>query len=131
MYKLKLKYADYAGTYHGFTLKPGYFYGIDMETGSYIATSGWESNGSVAIYFLENEKWEMRWIDADSDFQIENLPEISTEGKMAFVKWLEEEQGIFWNDFDNNYSEIATKQIEEEYNSYYYDGLPQFVQKYI
>ena len=37
---LKLKYADYEGKYHGFTLKEGYWYGQDTETGNYIATSG-------------------------------------------------------------------------------------------
>lgn len=50
---------------------------------------------------------------------------------MSFVKWLEKEQGISWNEYDNNYSGMQAKQIEEEYLSYYYDDLPQFVIKYM
>ena len=129
---LKLKYADYPGTYHGFTLKEGFWYGTDTETGNPIATSGWESNGAVAIYCLIEGKWKMEWWDIEeTDFQLENVPEINTEDKMSFVKWLEKEQGIDWNDWDENYSGQMARQIEEEYDSYYYDGLPRFVQKYI
>lgn len=129
---LKLKRADYDGNYHGFTLKEGFWYGQDTETGKYIATSGWECNGSVAIYFLTEGNWKMEWIDIEeTEFQLENIPEISTYDKMSFVKWLEEEQGIDWSDWDENYSGQMARQIEEEYDSYYYDGLPQFVQKYL
>ena len=129
---LKLKRADYPGTFHGFTLKEGFWYGTDTETGNYIATSGWEAYGSVAIYSLVDGKWAMEWWDIEeTDFQLENVPEVNAEGKMSFVEWLEEEQGIDWNEWDENYSGQMEKQIEEEYDSYYYDGLPQFVQKYI
>ena len=129
---LKLKYADYPGTYHGFTLKEGFWYGYDSETGNPIATSGWESNGSVAIYSLVEGKWKMEWWDIEeTDFQLENIPEVNTEGKMPFVEWLEEEQGIDWNDYDENYSGLMARQIEEEYDYYLYDGLPKFAQKYL
>lgn len=128
---LKLKRADYNGNYHGFNLKEGFWYGIDTETNQFIATSGWECNGAVAIYYCIDGNWEMSWIDIEEDFEIENLPEINTDDKLLFVKWLEEEQGIDWNDFDENYSGQMARQIEEEYDSYYYDGLPQFVQKYL
>ena len=128
---LKLKYADYPGTYHGFTLKEGFWYGTDTETGNPIATSGWENNGAVAIYSLVEGKWKMEWWDIEeTDFQLENIPEINTEDKMSFVKWLEKEQGIDWNDWDENYSGQMARQIEEEYDTYYYD-LPKFAQKYI
>lgn len=125
----KLKYADYPGNFHSFTLKEGYFYGQDTKTGQYIATSGWECAGNVAIYFLESGKWEMHWIDIDADFQVENLPVISMDDKMSFIKWLEEEQGISPEDWDENYSGEMAKQIEEGYESYLYDGLPRFVVK--
>ena len=129
---LKLKFADYPGNYHGFTLKNGFWYGTDTETGNYIATSGWECNSAVAIYSLIEGTWKMEWWDIEeTDFSLENIPEVNTEGKMSFVKWLEEEQGIDWNDWDENYSGQMARQIEEEYDSYYYDGLPRFVQKYI
>ena len=129
---LKLKRADYPGTFHGFTLKEGFWYGTDTETGNYIATSGWENNGAVAIYSLVEGKWEMTWWDIEeTDFSLENVPEVNTEDKMSFVEWLDEEQGIDWNDYDNNYSELMARKIEEEYDSYYYDGLPKFAQKYL
>lgn len=51
--------------------------------------------------------------------------------KMPFNKWLWEELGIDLNYYDNNYSGSMAKQIEEEYDSYCYNGLPQFVIKYI
>lgn len=84
------------------------------------------------MYFLTEGNWKMEWIDIEeTDFQIENIPEINTEDKLSFVKWLEEEQGIYWNDWDENYSGQMAKQIEEDYDLYYYDGLPRFVQKYL
>ena len=128
---LKLKRADYDGNYHGFTLKEGYWYGIDAETGKYIATSGWESSGAVAIYFQESDGWKMSWIDIEEDFEIANIPEVNADDKLSFVEWLEEVQGIDWNDWEENYSGQMARQIEEEYDSYYYDGLPRFVQKYL
>ena len=129
---LKLKRADYSGSYHGFTLKEGFYYGIDTDTNQYITTSGWECNGAVAIYSLVDGNQEMDWRSIEeTDFHLENLPEVNTENKMSFVEWLEKEQGIDWNDFDENYSEISARQIEDEYNYYLYDGLPQFVRKQI
>lgn len=129
---LKLKRADYDGVYHGFTLKKGFWYGTDTETGNYIATSGWECNGAVAIYSLIDDKWRMEWWDIEeTDFVLENVPAVNTEGKMSFVKWLEEEQGISWSEWDESYSGLIASQIEEEYESYYYDGLPKFAQKYM
>ena len=86
---LKLKKADYPGNFHGFTLKEGYWYGQDTETGNYIATSGWENNEAVAIYSLIEGKWKMSWLDIEeTDFQLENVPKFNTEGKMSFVEWL-------------------------------------------
>ena len=125
----KLRRADYYGNFHGFTLKEGYYYGEDTETGNYIATSGWETYGNVALYFLQNEKWIKRWIDVEADFQIKNIPEIFTGNKMSFLEWLEEIQGITPEDWDENYSATMARQIEEEYESYLYDELPQFVIK--
>ena len=49
---------------------------------------------------------------------------------MSFVEWIED-QGIDWNDWDENYSGQMAMQIEEEYDCYLYDGLPKFAQKYL
>lgn len=127
---LKLKRADYNGNFHGFTLKEGFWYGTDTATNQFVATSGWECNRAVAMYFLTEGNWKMEWIDIEeTDFQLENIPKISTDNKMSFVKWLEKEREITWNEWDENYSGQMARQIEEEYDSYFYDGLPQFVQK--
>ena len=72
----------------------------------------------------------MSWVNIEeTEFHLENIPEVNTESKLSFVTWLQEELGIDWNDWDENYSGQMAKQIEEEYDSYYYDGLPQFVIK--
>lgn len=114
--------------YHGFTLKNGFWYGVDTETGKYIAASGWESAGNTAVYFQEGTSWIMRWIDVDSEFYLENIPKIDFEGKMSFNDWLESTKGITPEEFDEFYN---GDEEYEEYNSYLYDRLPQFVINYI
>lgn len=102
---------------------------MDTETGRYIATSGWESNGCVAIYFKDGDSWTMEWVDIDeTDFKLENIPDVNTESKMSFKQWLEEVVGVTWEYFDNNY---YGDQEHEEYDIYLYDGLPKFVRKYL
>lgn len=74
----------------------------------------------------------MSWLDIEeTDFQLENLPNVETEGKLSFVDWLEDCYGMTWAEYDINCPETETAQIEEEYESYYYDGLPKFVRKYL
>ena len=129
MLKLKMMSEFEKAGYHGFTLKKGYCYGVDTETGNYIATSGWESNGYVAIYFKRGNSWDMEWIPiAETDFELENIPRVNKEDKMPFRQWVEKELGITWEYFDNNYD--GNKEYEE-YEEYLYDGLPKFVRKYL
>lgn len=92
---LKLKRADYDGTYHGFTLKEGYYYGINTETGNPIATSGWECAGNLCLYSLNDGKWEKEWVGIEeNDFDISPLPDFSPVGKMSFLEWLEHDQSL-------------------------------------
>lgn len=123
---LRLKCTDYSGIYYGFTLKKGFLYGTNTETQNPIATSGWEYNGNIAIYELIDGKWQMFWYDISEPkmFEISNIPEYSTEGKMSFAEWLETELGIEWNEFDEYYD--GTEEYRQ-YNRYLYDGLPNFV----
>lgn len=125
---IMLKYADYPGKYHGFNLKPGFYYGIDTKTKEYVAASGRENNGEAAIYYRHGKKWIMKWIPAE-DIHVSNLPRINVYDKMSFIEWLKAERVISWPDWDENYSQIAMAQIEKEYDLYYYSGLPAFVQK--
>lgn len=126
---INFKIADYCGTFHGFNLKPGFFYGTTGE-GQAVASSGWECNDALAVYYLNGRKWELHWIDpVEEGIQLESLPTINTDGKLSFGDWVEEFHGISMNDFDESYSEVAAKQLEYEYDSYYYDGLPRFIQR--
>lgn len=127
---LRLKRADYDGYYNGFNLKAGYWYGEDTSSGEKIATSGWEVGENVAIYHLKPEGWKIEWTDIYSEFQVENIPEISSP-KMGFYEWLDEEYGISFSDWDECYSGSQAAEIEDSYNAYYYDGLPKFVQIFI
>lgn len=124
---LKLKRADYDGTYHGFTLKEGYYYGINTETGNPIATSGWECAGNLCLYSLNDGKCEKEWVGIEeNDFDISPLPDFSPVGKMSFLEWLEQEYSITPEEWDGE-----TYLYEDEYDEYFYDGLPKFVQKYL
>lgn len=131
MLKLR-KLVDFeTAQYHGFTLKEGFWYGVNTETGNPIATSTWECNGCVSIYELQDGKWDYDWYNIEvTEFQLENIPLPNTKGKLPFHRWLKEEQGIEWEDWTTNYCGTMAEQIEEEYDYYYYE-LPQFVQKYL
>lgn len=125
---LKLEYASETMNFHGFTVKPGFYYGVDCETNTPIATSGWESDGCAGIYFLYPEGFRLYWVDPEEEeIQACGYPMPETEGKISFAKWLSECCGIDWNSFDENYSDCALKEIEEEYRLYFYDELPRFV----
>lgn len=129
MLKLKRMSEFEKAVYHGFILQNGFWYGIDTESGKCIATSGWEAYGCVAVYFKNEKSWDMEWIDIeDTDFELENVPNVNTEDKMSFKQWLKEVIGVTWEYFDNNYD---GNQEYQEYNSYLYDGLPKFVWKYL
>lgn len=128
----RLKRSNETKNYHGFILKKGFWYGINTETNAPIASSGWEAAGNVAIYTLHSNKWHMEWYSIEETvFYIENIPDVNTTNKMPFYEWLNEEIGISRDDWDENYSESAARQIEEEYDYYLYDNLPRFVQKYL
>lgn len=123
---IKLKYADYKGIFHGFNLKEGFWYGVDTETQEFVASSGWEMQGFLAIYYLKNSKWELKWKSIEeNDFDVSNIPVINTDDKLSFAEWLEV-QGIDWGDYDNNFSELGANEIEEKYDMYLFDGLPKF-----
>ena len=134
MYKLSM--ADSNKDYYGFDLQEGFWDGEDTATGQKIATSGWEMNDSVALYFLENENqqetWKMNWVDNYRNFELdlENFPKIDTSEKMTFSTWLEEVQGISYHDYDENYSPVEATDLEKQYEAYYSDNVPEFVKIY-
>lgn len=130
MLKLKEMTDFETANYYGFTLKEGFWYGVNTKTGNPIATSTWECNGCVSIYELQDGKWEMDWYNIEeTNFDIENIPTPNKEGKLSFAEWLDEEYGITIDEW-SSYGEIQAEQIEDEYDYYYYE-LPKFVQKYL
>lgn len=121
MYNLKVMEDFSEAIYHGFTLKNGYWYGIDTETETYVTTSGWTCNGCVAIYFKAGNKWDMQWVDYEDDFDQFNLsyPEIKGD-KLPYEVWLEQNPDYsFWTEED----------LYEAYDQYLYDGMSVFAIK--
>lgn len=127
MLKLKEMKDFENANYYGFTLKKGFFYGVEESTNTPVAASGWYNNDAVAVYFLENGKWELAWIDPE-DIIVEGVEKVSpASDKMPFKEWLEDVQGIDWVDYDNNFSGSAATQIENEYEDYLYNNAPLFL----
>ena len=129
MLKLKRNVDFEKALYHGFTLKKDFWYGADTENNQLVATSGGECNGMLAVYYLDGEKWEMKWLDIDeTDFELENLPKVDASGKLPFAEWLKEEIGITMEEFDECYN---GDEFDEEYALYLTDGMPAFARKYL
>lgn len=115
--------------FHGFTVKKGFWYGTDTETGQYIVTSGWECNGCVAVYFKNEDSWNREWVDIEeNEFMLHNVPEVKLNEKMSFAEWLENVLGIDREAFDENYDGDSEY---EEYEEYLYDGLPKFAREFL
>ena len=86
--------------WNGFNLKEGFWYGTDTETGQYVATSGWEAVGCLAVYYLSGDSWKLEWLpieDTDFDLNPADLPKIKTGGKLPFKEWLDNETGFSYN----------------------------------
>lgn len=114
--------------YHGFTLQSGFWYG-KADDGTPVATSGWEMNGFVAVYFQKGKEWEMCWIEEEEiDPDVSDLKINASSQKMSFDKWLEETYGMCWSEFDNS---SDRDEACEEYDRYLYDNLPHFVRRVI
>lgn len=131
-----LQYANEDKDYYGFGVKKGFWYGEDTESGKKIATSGWEISDNVAMYFLEKEEniesWNMYWIDNSQNFKLdmENFPKVNIAEKMSFSTWLEEVQGITYEDYDENYSGKAEDNLLLLYTAYYTNNTPRFIEIY-
>lgn len=125
----KLKQADYPGIYHGFTLKEGFWYGMDIESGCYAATSGWENGNAVSMYIRDKDgKWQLTWNDInETDFILENVPPIPA-GKMDFKDWISDKYDMSYQEYLNS-DESAF--IDTNYEDYLYDCIPLFVRKYM
>ena len=123
---LKLRYADYKGVFHGFVLKEGYFYGRDDETDELIAASGYETDGNVRIYRLQEGQWNACWVKtSNTAFEFIGLETRFDANRLSFREWLA----------TKGYDENACKNLElddlaamsNEYELYHlFEGLPEF-----
>ena len=121
--------------WNGFNMKEGFWYGTDTETGQYVATSGWEAVGCLAVYYLSGDSWKLEWLpieDTDFDLNPADLPKIKTGGKLPFKEWLENETGFSYHQWEDLLDgSIQGEEIEEEYQRYLCDDLPKFIRKYL
>lgn len=55
---IKLDRTNTNREWNEFKLKSGFWYGTDTESGQYVATSGWEAVGCLAVYYLREDGWK-------------------------------------------------------------------------
>lgn len=128
-YKITLnQYKGQSKDYFGFTLQNNFWYGKAKENDKYykVATSGWESNGSVAVYFKDNDtnEWDLHWVDPEyinTDKYYE-----PKENALSFKDWLNNEIGISYNEFDEYFQGYMVEEIKKQYYDYLYNGIPSF-----
>lgn len=125
---LSLTRATKPFNYNGFTCKQGFFFGVDKSTGELIATSGWEVNGEVAMYYLERGEWHLYWMSlANCDFEVAGVTLPNPAKKLSFFDWLEEYEGITHYDWDEIYLGNMADEEKRLYQYYLLDNLPLFV----
>jgi len=115
--------------YYDFILQPNFWFGYDTTTNQKIATSGWESNGGVAIYYLYNNEWRLNWVDeSETEFEIKDIIKLmpdDLEEKMSFNEWFKNNSAYEWDTYIN-YDSVR-KEIDNAFDDYLYNGLPHFV----
>ena len=134
----KLNYAKEDMKYHGFILKGNsdFYYGIDTETEDLIATSGHveASHGYTYLYLyrFNDGQWIGDEVEVEStECQFESFPdkdfiESRSHEVESFNKYLEEIEGISFNEYDESIDVSEVDRIWERYYQYCY-GLPSFV----
>lgn len=123
---LKLRYADYKGVFHGFVLREGYFYGYDDMTGEYVAASGYEHEGNLRIYRLQDGQWNPFWVvESATGFDLIGVEERNDEKTLTFSKWLVSKG--YEEDAWQKCSLDRFNELQKEYDTYrLFNGLPQF-----
>ena len=127
---LSLTRATKPFNYNGFTCKQNFFFGVDKSTGELIATSGWEVNGEVAVYYLEGTEWHLYWMSlnlCDFEVDLKGVTLSNPAKKLSFLDWLEEYEGITRHDWDENYFGDMAEEEERLYQYYLLDNFPLFV----
>lgn len=133
MYILKLAEKD--TVYFGFYVRTGFFYGVDTKADQPIVASRvFEQHGFLCLWILNGNQWASKWIKESEDcseFMISGLPEIiDPREKVPFFEWLKNKKGISqieWEKYFEKYD--SGLQLAEEYEQYFFNGLPQFARK--
>ena len=128
---LKLRYADYKGVFHGFVLKEGYFYGYDDSTGEFVAASGYESEGNLRIYRLQDGQWNPCWVnESNTAFDLIGVEDRFGGNRLEFSGWLESKG--YEADYWQKCSLEKFNELEKEHGLYYlFEGLPQFAVEWL
>ena len=128
---LKLRYADYKGVFHGFVLKEGYFYGHDDVTGEFVAASGYESEGNLRIYRLQDGQWVPSWVVTSvTEFELIGVEERFDSNRKTFSEWLVSKgyEEDAWQKCDLE----TFNQMRKDYDTYFlFADLPQFAVDYL
>lgn len=118
--------------FHGFTVRPGFWYGKDLTNGENVALTA-AGNFYRNIESDTERPWHHidPWYDEDkfhTDTRIladgYQAPDFSS--KKPFEQWLEEDYGISTQDFQEFYHGEMAQYVQKEYDYYQYNGLPDF-----
>ena len=133
MYILRLAETD--TVYFGFYVRKGFFYGVDTEADQPIVISrAFEQRGFLCPWIFTGIQWGSKWIkesDDCSEFMVSGLTDvIDVRKKMSFFEWLKNEKDISqieWVKYFEKYD--SGNQLAEEYEQYFFNGLPRFARK--
>lgn len=134
--------ADYHLTYnnskenidfHGFTVQPGFWYGKDLTNGENIALTpagnfyrNIESDTERPWHNIDPWYDEEKSMHADARILADGYQAPDFSSKKPFEQWLEEDYGVSTEDYQEYYHGKMAEYVQEAYDYYQYNGLPDF-----
>ena len=134
--------ADYHLTYnnskenidfHGFTVQPGFWYGKDLTNGENIALTpagnfyrNIESDTERPWHNFDPWYDEEKSMHADARILADGYQAPDFSSKKPFEQWLEEDYGVSTEDYQEYYHGKMAEYVQETYDYYQYNGLPDF-----
>lgn len=125
---VNLKYSEERFTFvNGFVVKPGFWYGfkddgVPVIIASPNITETYDGDGYYGWTFEDN-KWVSSYIT--EDIHVVEMPKSIETHDIPFNEYLENEYGVDWNYYDENFNGSEQDRIYEEYQ-FYKTGLPAF-----
>lgn len=140
--KWEKQQADYHLTYnnskenidfHGFTVQPGFWYGKDLTNGENIALTpagnfyrNIESDTERPWHNIDPWYDEEKSMQADARILADGYQAPDFSSKKPFEQWLEEDYGVSTEDYQEYYHGKMAEYVQEAYDYYQYNGLPDF-----